>query len=122
MENESLAGDRNARRLEALAKANRQRRRLKNLRIAVKAGVIDDLALLRGELDEYEPLIAGWTIIRFLPMMRRIGPARAHEILMVARVSPNAKIRNLSYMKRGHLADLVIESRTHPGPGHTLLP
>ena len=100
-------------RLDALKIANKRRSQMAKMKKAVRAGLIDDLELLRGNLTDYERLIAEWPIERLLKMMRHIGPARRAEILWTARVSPHKPIGMMSYDLRKHLANLVEQAREY---------
>jgi hypothetical protein len=96
---------------ESLRRAQAKRTQIAKVKAAIKDRVLDDLALLRGDLTDYEPLIADWPLDRMLKACHRIGPQRAMDILVTARLSPHLKIGQLSYERREHLARLVIESR-----------
>ncbi len=100
---------------EFIDRANEQRRRLKILRRALRLGAIDDLALLRGSLNEYEPIIADWQIENLLRACPYIGKSRSNEILEAARIPPSAKVGKLSYEKRAELARMVDTVRTPYG-------
>jgi hypothetical protein len=95
-------------------KAIRTRQINARVRKAIKDRVIDDLALLRGDLGDFEPLIKNWTVDKMLRCCHRIGPQRAMEIMVTARLSPRVKMSSLPYAKREQLAQLVIEARSVP--------
>ena len=100
---------------EYLVAANEQRRRLKVLRRALRLRAIDDSDLVKGNIPEFEELIATWSIERLLRACPRIGPVRSHEILEAAQVSPRAEVRKLSYAKRAELARMLDEVRSAYG-------
>lgn len=96
----------------ALEKANQQRKAIKAMRTGLRAGVVDELGLLRGDEDpKYEALIASWPIERVLRLMHYIGPARAYEVLTWGHVSPRRKVSDLTFAKRAELARLVEDAR-----------
>jgi len=99
-------------RKEYLKIANAQRRRLKILRRALRLGAIDDLELLKGNLAEYEPVVASWKIEHLLRACRFVGRARSNWVLEVAHVTPSKLVGLLSYEKRKELSRLVEEVRS----------
>ena len=100
---------------EYLRAAQIQRRRLKVLRHALKIGAVDDLELIKGNLNDYEPLIAAWSIERLLRACPWIGSARTYRILQAANIPPRAEVRRISYAKREEIARMVDEVRTAYG-------
>jgi formamidopyrimidine-DNA glycosylase len=101
------------RRIEALELANRRRKVNAAMKKAIKARVMDDLELLRGDgAPEHEQIVESWPVDRLLLACNRIGPSRAQEILSVARIAPKRKVNTLSFAQRHHLASLVEEART----------
>ncbi len=111
LEGESLPEYRRRVKAINLGKANAQRKRISVMREALRVGALDDLALLKGQLNDYEPIVASWPIERLLKAMRWIGPARAHEILEIERISPRKKVADLSYKQREALADHCFDAR-----------
>ena len=83
---------RTAQRNLAIERANAARKAKKALRMAVKANLIEDLELVRGNLAEYEPLIVKWPVDRLLLLCRDIGPARCDEVLAAMKLSPRKKV------------------------------
>lgn len=98
-------------RLRALENANRQRKVIKAMRAALRAGAVDELELLRGNVDKYEPVIAKWPVLRVLKLMYGIRDARAIEVLTWGHVAPSRQIRDLTFEKRSELARLVQDAR-----------
>jgi len=95
----------------AIRAANKKRAQLKVLRRAMRMGVVDDTALVRGDLNEWEPLIANWKIERLLRSCRWIGPNRSAAILEAARIPPARKVGDLPFEKRVFMAQLMEELR-----------
>lgn len=98
--------------MENLRVAQIQRDRAKVLRKAIKLGVVDDLELLRGNNRDFEQVIQSWKIEPFLLMFPKIGSKRASDVLILARVHPKRRVRDLSFAERSELARLVDEART----------
>lgn len=99
-------------RLENLRVAAIQRQRHKVLRQALRLRVIDDLELLRGNNRDFESVIQSWKIERLLLMFRGIGAKRASDVLILANIHPQRRVRDLSFAERFELARLVDEART----------
>ena len=108
---ETVVGARDAQRNAGIERANAARKAKKALRMAVKANLIEDLELVKGNLPEYEPLIVKWPVERLLLLCRDIGPVRCDEILAAMKMSARKKVGALSYERRETLARLVVESR-----------
>lgn len=100
---------------EFLKAANEQRRRIKVLRRALKLKAIDDLELVKGNIPEFEPLIATWRVERLLRSCPMIGPTRCTYILQVASINAGRPVGKISYAKRVELARLVDEVRNAYG-------
>lgn len=97
-------------RLQGLDRANEVRRIRADLREAMKAGNVDPIALLAGELEPYEEIIEGWRLEPLLHSIPGIGSAVATEIYMVGKFSPNMRVRALSKSRREELARLCAQA------------
>jgi hypothetical protein len=84
--------------------ARRQRR--SKLRFACKSGEVDPIALLRGELEEWEDDIAGWRLEQLVMIVPGIGSATAQEVYEVGKFSPRQLVSSLSSARRAELARL----------------
>lgn len=108
---DALARDREGGKRTAIQMAHAAKQRIKAMRMGVIAGVIDDVALVRGDLMEYEWVIEGWPVERLVKMCRDIGPVRCDEVLMAMRLSPRKKVGHLDWERRAVLARLIAEAR-----------
>lgn len=106
-----IAEPQRARRVANLDKANAQRKVIKQLRVDIRDERVDDVALVKGDLAEYEPIVTKWPVERLLKACYDIGPVRAFQIMSVARVSPSKRVGDLSWERRMLLARLVEEAR-----------
>lgn len=109
-----ISDARNRQRLAALEASKRVRARRKELRLAVKAGDIDPLKLIAGELDEWEDDIAAWRVEQLLRIVPSVGSVTLQEILTAFQISPRAKVRAMTYKRRGDLAKLVADATQRP--------
>lgn len=99
---------------QKMAVAARTRQRL--FREAIRLGQIDDLALVRGDLSQFEPMIEKWPVDRLLLSCTGIGRARLLEILVHSRLpSPRVRVGKLTYAQRANLAKLVETARDPVG-------
>jgi hypothetical protein len=111
-EGESLEEFRLRQKRHAQKRAVEGRTRLRLFREAVKAGEIDDLALVRGDLSQFEPLIQNWPVDRLILICNDIGRTRLIEIMMHSRLpSPRTKVGKLTFAQRAKLAKLVEAAR-----------
>ena len=97
-----------ARKMSALDIANARRRQLKELRLALKAGEVDPIELIRGSDDPViEDCVARTKLFTFLQMIRGIGKARAMEIIAAFRATPNMRIGDFDKERRMDLSFIV---------------
>lgn len=97
------------RRLAALKKANEVRAQMLRLREGAKRGEIDAIAVIRGDVEEWEPLIEKWTLEKLLRLVPGLGPVTAQEVFEVGRFSPTMRVRALNPDRRKELARLCAQ-------------
>lgn len=90
----------------ARKKAIARRQRRAQLRAACKEKKIDAIALVRGDLEEWEDDIAGWRLEQLLRIIPGIGSATAQEIYEVGKFSPRHLVSALAPARRAELARL----------------
>lgn len=108
---ESIADFRMRQKRAAIKMAQQTRTRNKLMRLAIKKGQVDDLSLLRGDLNELEPLIKNWPLKRLLLVMNGVGEVRMQEILDFAHLKGTTPVRRLTFEQRLHLSKLVVQAR-----------
>jgi hypothetical protein len=111
-EGESLEDFRLRQKRHAQKQAVAARQRIAAFKQAIRDGQIDDLALVRGDLSQFEVLISNWPVDRLILVCNDIGRARLIEILMQSRLpSPRTRVNKLSYAQRAKLAKLIHAAR-----------
>lgn len=103
---------RNAQRAAALDTANARRRERAKIRRRIGSGELDPIKLVRGDYEDLEPELEPWKLRQLVALVPGIGDVTALEIWQVARMSPNARVRSLSYERRAELARLCEQGST----------
>lgn len=109
-----LGDSRRRQQLAALEKSKRVRARRKQVRALARSGQLDPIALIAGNLDEWEDDVAGWRIEQLLDVVPGVGAVTKQEVFYVFAVSPRTKVRALTYERRAKLAKLLADALGRP--------
>lgn len=90
------------------------RKRRAELKAALKSGDVDPIALLRGDYEEWEPVIARWRLEQLLPAVPGVGSAIMHEIMVAGPFAPTQRMSSLRPQRRHRLAETTAELRFGP--------
>jgi hypothetical protein len=99
----------------ALKKANKIRRDRSKLKVDVREGRVDGIALIRGDLPRYNGLIAEWQLAHLIRMVPGIGASTEQEIYAVGRFVPTMRLSALSAERRAYLAELCSQGKREYG-------
>lgn len=103
---------RNKQRAAALEVSRERRKARATIRRRIKSGELDPIKLVRGDYEDLEPELERWKLRQLVALVPGIGDVTALEIWTVARMSPNALVRSLSYERRAELARLCEQGST----------
>lgn len=93
--------------LRALKLANEVRVRRKVLRAKLREREVDALALLRGNVTEWEDVIVDMRLDTVLRSIPGIGEVTADDTIEVFRLKPQYRLSSLTYEVRGQIADML---------------
>jgi hypothetical protein len=87
--------------------ADRAKREKAEMRRALKAGEIDPVRLIAGELVEWEPRVRKLRLRHLLLAIPGIGKASAFRILAIFEASSELRLQDFTYDRRRELARIT---------------
>jgi hypothetical protein len=91
----------------AIKTANEMRTLMRDLKLELKSTTVDPWQLLRGNVQEWEPVVRRMRVESALMAVPGIGKATAHEVMVEFGANPSTRMEAFSYEQRAELATIA---------------